>query len=335
MSIDIGPTERVLVTGASGFVGSAVVAALLAEGKSVRALVRSTSSLANLPQSGVEIARGDIRDPAAMASAMKGVRYLFHVAADYRLWARDPAEIMNANIEGTRHAMQAGADAGVARIVYTSSVATLALRDGAAADESIGLDEAQAIGVYKRSKVAAERLVESMIAKGLPAVIVNPSTPIGPRDGRPTPTGRILLEAALGRMPAYVDTGLNLVHVDDVAAGHLAAMRSGQIGERYILGGDDVALGDLLAEIAGMVGRKPPRVKLPRAPLFPIAFAAETIARFTGREPFATLDGLRMAKYRMFFSSAKAEREFGYRYRPWREAISDALTWFRQDGRLP
>jgi dihydroflavonol-4-reductase len=335
MSVDIGPADRVLVTGASGFVGSAVVAALLAEGKSVRALVRPTSSLANLPQSGVEIAKGDMRDPAAMAAAMKGVRYLFHVAADYRLWARDPAEIMNANIEGTRHVMQAAVAAGVARIVYTSSVATLALRDGAAADESIGLDEAQAIGAYKRSKIAAERLVESMIAQGLPAIIVNPSTPIGPRDGRPTPTGRILLEAARGRMPAYVDTGLNLVHVDDVAAGHLAAMKSGRIGERYILGGDDVALGDLLTEIAGMVGRKPPRVKLPRAPLFPLAFAAETIARFTGREPFATLDGLRMAKYRMFFTSAKAERELGYIHWPWREALADALTWFRQDGRLP
>jgi dihydroflavonol-4-reductase len=335
MTVEIGATERVLVTGASGFVGSAVVAALLAQGKSVRALVRATSPLANLPREGVEIAQGDLRDPAAMAAAMRDVRYLFHVAADYRLWARDPGEIMTANVEGTRNVMQAALQARVARIVYTSSVATLALREGAAADESVGLDESQAIGAYKRSKIAAERLVEAMIGQGLPAVIVNPSTPIGPRDGRPTPTGRILIEAARGRMPAYVDTGLNLVHVDDVAAGHLAALKTGRIGERYILGGDDVALGDMLAEIAVMVGRKPPRVKLPRAPLFPLAWAAETVAHFTGREPFVTRDGLRMAKYRMFFSSAKAERELGYRHRPWREGLRDALAWFRQDGRLP
>jgi dihydroflavonol-4-reductase len=335
MTTEIGVDDRVLVTGASGFVGSAVVAALLAQGKSVRALVRATSPLANLPRTGVEIVQGDLRDPAAMAAAMRDVRYLFHVAADYRLWARDPGEIMTANVEGTRNVMQAASQAGVARIVYTSSVATLALRDGAAADESVGLDENQAIGAYKRSKIAAERLVEAMIGQGLPAIIVNPSTPIGPRDGRPTPTGRILIEAARGRMPAYVDTGLNLVHVDDVAAGHLAALKTGRIGERYILGGDDVALGDLLAEIAVMVGRRPPRVKLPRAPLFPLALAAETVAHFTGREPFVTRDGLRMAKYRMFFSSAKAERELGYRHRPWREGLSDALAWFRQDGRLP
>ena len=335
MTTEIGVDDRVLVTGASGFVGSAVVAALLAQGKLVRALVRATSPLANLPRDGVEIAQGDLRDPAAMAAAMRDVRYLFHVAADYRLWARDPGEIMTANVEGTRNVMQAASQAGVARIVYTSSVATLALRDGAAADESVGLDENQAIGAYTRSKIAAERLVEAMIGQGLPAIIVNPSTPIGPGDGRPTPTGRILIEAARGRMPAYVDTGLNLVHVDDVAAGHLAALKTGRIGERYILGGDDVALGDLLAEIAVMVGRKPPRVKLPRAPLFPLALAAETIAHFTGREPFVTRDGLRMAKYRMFFSSAKAERELGYRHRPWREGLSDALAWFRQGGRLP
>ena len=335
MTLEIGAGDRALVTGASGFVGSAVVAALLAQGVSVRALVRSPAKHANVP-AGAEIAQGDMRDPAAMNAAMRGMRYLFHVAADYRLWARDPREIMTANVEGTRNVMQVAVAAGVERIVHTSSVATLKLReDGRPADESAGLDEAQAIGAYKRSKIAAERLVETMVAQGLPAVIVNPSTPIGPRDARPTPTGRIVIEAAQGRMPAYVDTGLNLVHVDDVAAGHLATLKTGRIGERYILGGDDVALGDLLAEIAVMVGRKPPRVKLPRAPLFPLALAAETVAHFTGREPFVTRDGLRMAKYRMFFSSAKAERELGYRHRPWREGLSDALAWFRQDGRLP
>jgi dihydroflavonol-4-reductase len=334
MTFEIGAGDRALVTGASGFVGSAVVAALLAQGAAVRALVRSPAKHANVP-AGAEIAQGDMRDPVAMNAAMHGVRYLFHVAADYRLWARDPQDIMTANVEGTHNVMQAASRAGVERIVYTSSVATLKLReDGGPADESVGLDEKDAIGAYKRSKIAAERLVETMVAQGLPAVIVNPSTPIGPRDARPTPTGRILLEAAQGRMPAYVDTGLNLVHVDDVAAGHLAALRLGRIGERYILGGDDVALGAMLGEIAALVGRKSPRIRLPLAPLFPLAFAAETIARFTGREPFATRDGLRMARHHMFFSSGKAERELGYRHRPHGQALRDALAWFRQRGLL-
>jgi len=261
-------------------------------------------------------------------AAMRDMRYLFHVAADYRLWARDSSEIVAANVEGTRNVMQAAARADVARIVYTSSVATLALhKDGAPADESVGLQAAEAIGAYKRSKIAGERLVEAMIARGLPAVIVNPSTPLGPRDGRPTPTGRILIEAAGGRMPAYVDTGLNLVHVDDVAAGHVAALKTGRIGERYILGGDDVTLGRMLADIAALVGRAPPRVKLPRAPLYPLAVLAEAAAQVTGREPFLTLDSLRMAKHRMFFTSAKAERELGYSHRPYQRAIEDALDW--------
>jgi dihydroflavonol-4-reductase len=331
MPLDIAAGDRALVTGASGFVGSAVAAALLARGASVRAFVRPASPRGNLPR-GAEVAVGDMRDAAAMDGSMQGVRWLFHVAADYRLWARDPEEIISANLEGTRNAMQAARRAGVERIVYTSSVATLALREDAPADESVGLDEGQGIGAYKRSKIAAERLVEAMVEGGLPAVIVNPSTPIGPRDARPTPTGRVLVEAARGRMPAYVDTGLNLVHVDDVAEGHLAALTRGRIGERYILGGDDVLLAELLAVIAAAVGRRGPLLQLPRAPLFPLAYAAEAVARITGREPFVTVDGLRMAKKRMFFTSVKAEQELGYRHRPWREGLDDALNWFRRQG---
>jgi dihydroflavonol-4-reductase len=226
--------------------------------------------------------------------------------------------------------------ADVERIVYTSSVATLVLRpDGEAADETTPLAETAAVGAYKRSKAIAERLVESMIARdALPAVIVNPSTPIGPRDIKPTPTGRIIVEAAAGRMPAFVDTGLNLVHVDDVAAGHVAALARGKIGERYILGGENVLLENMLRDIALIVGRTPTRLKLWRGPLYPIAAMAQTIATITGREPFLTLDGLRMSKHYMFFTSAKAKRELGFVARPYIEGLRDAVDWFRGAGYL-
>lgn len=327
--------DRVLVTGASGFVGSAVARALAARGYDVRALVRTSSPRTNLTDFPCEIVEGDMRDADSLLRAAKGARYLFHVAADYRLWARDPAEIHRNNLTGTRNVMHAARGACVEKIVYTSSVATLKPPSGGIADESARGDEADAIGAYKKSKIAAERLVESMIAReGLPAVIVSPSTPIGPRDVRPTPTGRIIIEAVMGRMPAFVDTGLNLVHVDDVAEGHVAALMRGRIGETYILGGQDVSLKDMLAVIATFAGRKPPRVRLPRGPLFPLAYAAEAVARVTGKEPFITVDGLRMAKYRMYFSSAKAARELGYRARPYERAIEDAILWFRQAGYL-
>ncbi|GAA4330794.1 NAD-dependent epimerase/dehydratase family protein [Pigmentiphaga soli] len=331
--------DPVLVTGASGFVGAAVARAVLARGWPLRVLVRPTSPRGNLRGLDADTIEGDMRDPESMRRALRGVRHLFHVAADYRLWAPDPDDIMRANLDGTRAVMEAALQAGVERIVYTSSVATLRVRPagaGAPVDETSPADEAQAIGVYKRSKVAAERLVEHMIAeRGLPAVIVNPSTPIGPRDIKPTPTGRIIVEAALGKIPAFVDTGLNLVHVDDVAHGHLLALERGTIGERYILGGDDVTLRDMLGEIAALAGRRPPRVELPRWPLYPLALAAQGVARFTGKEPFVTVDGLKMSRYLMFFSSDKARRELGYAARPHAEGLRDALAWFRGAGYLP
>ena len=266
---------------------------------------------------------------------MRGVRHLVHAAADYRLWARIPDDILRTNVEGTRIVMEEALRAGIERIVYTSSVATIEPREGKAADETRRLSADKAVGAYKRSKVLAERLVEDMIARQrLPAVIVNPSTPIGPRDIKPTPTGRIIVEAASGRMPGFVDTGLNLVHVDDAAAGHLAALARGAIGERYILGGENVALGQMLADIAHIVGRRPPRLRLPIAAAYPFALAAETWAHFSGKEPFATRDGLRMARHHMFFSDAKARRELGYASRPYREAIADAISWFREAGSL-
>jgi dihydroflavonol-4-reductase len=332
----MGAMSPTLVTGATGFVGSAVARKLVREGFAVRALVRPGSPRFHLAGLDLEFATGDLRDAASVRQAMQGIRYVFHVAADYRLWARDPSEIFAANVDGTRIIMEEAQRAGVERIVYCSSVATLKLQhDGSAADETVGLSEAEGIGAYKRSKIAAERLVEAMIARdSLPAVIVNPSTPIGPRDVKPTPTGRIIVEAARGRMPGFLDTGLNLVHVDDVADGHLAALKHGKIGERYILGGENVRLADMLAEIARQVGRRAPRLKIPRAVVIPIAYAAEARARLTGREPFTTLDGIRMAHHRMFFTAAKAERDLGVRARPYREALADAIAWFGTAGYL-
>ncbi|MBW8901151.1 MAG: NAD-dependent epimerase/dehydratase family protein [Massilia sp.] len=332
--------DRMLITGAAGFIGSAVARAALAEGWRVRLLVRASSPRTNLDGlldgDIVEIVEGDIRDEAAVERALADTACLLHVAADYRLWARDPGQILRNNVAGTRAVMRAALAARVERVVYTSSVATLRVGpDTVAAGEDDPMAPDDAIGAYKRSKVLAERLVEQMVAtEGLPAVIVNPSTPIGARDVRPTPTGRIIVEAASGRMPAFVETGLNVVGVDDVARGHLLALAHGQVGRRYILGGENLMLCDLLGEIAALAGRRAPRVRLPVAPLVPLAHAAQGLARLTGREPFLTVDGLRMSKNRMFFTSARAERELGYRPRPHAEALRAALDWFGQAGYL-
>lgn len=328
-------SEQVLVTGVSGFVGSAVALSLAKRGARVRGLVRASSLRTNLANFPGELVEGDLRDTGAVARAMRGVRFLFHVAADYRLWAPNPEEIIANNEATTRNVMEAALAAGVERIVYTSSVATLKPGGAGPADERNAATPAEVVGAYKRSKVVAERLVLKMVAtRALPAVIVQPSTPIGPRDVKPTPTGRIIVEAASGRMPAFLDTGLNLVHVDDVADGHLLALDKGKVGERYILGGQDVMLGAMLADIAEIVKRQPPKFRIPCLPLFPLAWMNEQFARTTGRTPFLTVDSLRMAKHPMFFSSAKAQAELGYRARPYREALVDAITWFQSAGMI-
>ncbi|HWA80059.1 MAG TPA: hopanoid-associated sugar epimerase [Acetobacteraceae bacterium] len=328
-------SDPVLVTGATGFVGSAVARALAARGERLRLLARRRSEQRNLAGIDGEIIEGDLTDPASLARAVAGCRQVFHVAADYRLWVPDPDAMLRTNVEGTRALMRAARKAGVERIVHTSSVAALGLDPaGRPADETTALDPASLIGTYKRSKYLAEQAVMEEARGGLPVVIVNPSSPVGPGDIKPTPTGRMVLDAARGRIPAYVETGLNIVHVDDVAAGHLLAAERGRPGERYILGGENFPLGLLLALIAEIAGRRPPRIRLPIAPLVPLAFVAEGVARLTGRAPSLTRETLAMARKTMFFSSAKAEAELGYRARPARAAIEDALAWFRGQGML-
>jgi dihydroflavonol-4-reductase len=324
-----------LVTGATGFVGAAVTRALLAAGLPARVLARPGSDRRNLGGLDVEIAEGSLEDASSLAAAVAGCRYLFHVAADYRLWVPDKAAMFRANVDGTRALMLSALDAGVERVVYTSSVATLGLIAGGLADEATPSGLVDMIGPYKQSKFAAEEAVNALVdARGLPAVIVNPSTPIGPGDVKPTPTGRIIVEAAKGRMPGYVDTGLNVVHVDDVAAGQLLAAECGIVGERYILGGENLSLAEILSEVAKAVGRRPPALKIPYAVVLPIAAGAEMMARLTGREPFTTLDGVRMSRKKMYFSSAKAMRDLGYAPRLARGAIGDAVAWFAANGYL-
>ncbi len=327
-----------LVTGGTGFVGSAVVRALLARGDEVRVLVRANSNRTLLDDLDVEIAIGDLDDPQSLKAAVSGCKALYHVAADYRLWIPKPADIYRTNVEGSRALMRAAGEAGVERIVYTSSVATLGLTGShLPADEATPADITSMIGHYKRSKYMAEQAVQALIEdERLPAVIVNPSAPIGPRDAKPTPTGRLIVDAARGKMPAYVNTGLNVVHVDDVAKGHLLAFDHGKIGERYILGGDDMTLGDILSTIADLAGVRAPSLKLPIGLIMPIAHLTEAFWRLTGRadDPFVTVDGLKMARKLMFFSSAKAKAGLGYSPRPAAAAFEDALDWYRQHGYL-
>ncbi|RJS93966.1 hopanoid-associated sugar epimerase [Salinisphaera sp. Q1T1-3] len=327
---------RCLITGATGFVGSAVVRAALRDGWQVVAARRPASDMSALEGLSVETVQVDLGDADALAAAMAGCDAVFHVAADYRLWAANPEELYENNVEGTRRVCQAVQAAGVSRLVYTSSVATLGLpKDGTPGDEDTPVCLDDMIGDYKRSKYLAEAVVREFVDDGLDAVIVNPSAPIGPRDHKPTPTGQMVLEAAAGRMPAFVDTGLNVVHVDDVARGHLQAHARGVSGRRYVLGGVDMTLAEILALVAEIVDRPPPRVRLPHNLVLPVAHVAERIARVTGRPPRVTVDGVKLAKKHMFFSHARATRELGYRARPARDALADAVAWYYAHRYLP
>jgi dihydroflavonol-4-reductase len=326
---------KALVTGATGFVGAAVARALLRTSWDVRVLVREHSDRSNLRHLDAEAVIGDLADEPSLRRALAGCTALFHVAADYRLGARDPQALYRTNVEGTARLLNAARDAGTERIVYTSSVATVGLPgDGSPGVESTPVAITDMIGHYKRSKFLAEEQVRAAARAGTPVIIVNPSTPVGPGDVKPTPTGQIVLDAAAGRTPAYVDTGLNIVHVDDVATGHLLAFERGRVGERYILGGEDMSLRDILAAIARLAGRRPPRIRLPHAAILPIAYAAEAWSRATGRSTRISVESARMARKRMFYSSARAVAELGYQFRPPIEAFADALRWFRERGTL-
>jgi dihydroflavonol-4-reductase len=323
-----------LVTGATGFVGNHVARQLLLAGHSVRVLVRRGTNHQALDGLAVERVEGDLRDLQSLDRAMKGVRRLFHVAADYRLWARNPGEIYDTNVEGTRCLFEAAGNAGVERVVYTSTVATIAVPSHGAAlpneETRTALD--QMIGHYKRSKFLAEVEAIQAADAGLPVVIVNPTAPVGPGDWKPTPTGRIIVDFLNGKMPAYVDTGLNVVAVEDVAAGHLLAAEKGRIGERYILGARNMTLKQILDALARITGRPAPRVRLPHAVALAAGYADELFSRLTGREPQIPVEGVKMSRHRMFVASDKAENELGHKPSDVEAALERAVLWYEQHG---
>ncbi|HEV8307511.1 MAG TPA: hopanoid-associated sugar epimerase [Methylomirabilota bacterium] len=331
--------ETILVTGGTGFVGLNLVRELVRTGAPVRVLARPTSKLAPLHAAlgdrQVEIVTGDLLDPASLGPALAGVAVLYHVAADYRLWAPDPSVLYRVNVDGTRALLAAAEAAGVRRIVYTSSVGTLGIPgDGMAGTETTPVGLEDMVGDYKRSKFLAEREASAAAARGLPVVIVNPSAPVGPWDWKPTPTGKMLVDYLRGRMFAYLDTGLNVVHVRDVARGHILAAERGRVGERYILGhaAGNLGLREIFERLAPHTGIPAPRWRLPHAAALVMAGAFEGLSRITRREPLASRTAVRMAAKRMFFDPAKAIRELGLPQTPVDEALRDAVDWFWAHG---
>jgi dihydroflavonol-4-reductase len=325
-----------LVTGATGFVGSHVARQLVSAGFPVRILVRKSSNLQALDGVRVDAFEGDLRDAGSLERAMKGVRRVFHVAADYRLWTRNPDEIYETNVEGTRKLLEAAGRAGVERVVYTSTVATIAVPQphagSALPNEATHAELSQMIGHYKRSKYLAELEAIKAAGAGVPVVIVNPTAPVGPGDWKPTPTGRIVVDFLNGKMPAYVDTGLNVVAVEDVAAGHLLAAEKGHIGERYILGARNMTLKGILDALSAITGRPAPRLRLPHAVALAAGYADELYSRLIGREPQIPVEGVKMSRHRMFIESDKAERELGYKPTPVEAALERSVRWYEDHG---
>ncbi len=322
--------KPVLVTGASGFIGWHVARLLSERGHHVRALVRPNSKIADLPD--VERKLGDLRDASSLASAVAGCGMVFHVAADYRLWSKRPEEMYASNVEGTRNMLNAARDAGVERFVYTSTVGCIGIPQGGVGDEQQPVSIDQMSGHYKRSKFQAEQVAREFAADGFPVVIVNPTAPIGDHDVKPTPTGAIVLDFLSGKLPAYIDTGLNLVDVRDCAGGHLLAAEHGRTGERYILGCEDLTLSQILQRLATLTGRKAPAVKLPYAVAYAAGVATTAWANLTGVPPRAPLEAVRMAKKHMFASHAKASRELGFAPGSVDAALTRAVEWFQANG---
>ena len=324
-----------LVTGATGFLGSHVARQLVSAGQSVRVLVRPNSNLAALAGLNVEYFEGDLRDRNSLERAVHGVRRVFHVAADYRLWAPLPEEIYENNVEGTRKLLDsvAALNSSVERVVYTSTVATMAVpRPGALPNENTHATCDEMIGHYKRSKFLAEQVAVEAAAAGVPVVIVNPTAPVGPWDWKPTPTGRIILDFLKGKMPAYVDTGLNVAPVEDIAAGHLLAAEKGRVGERYILGGRNMTLKQILDALSAITGRPAPRVRLPHAVALAAGYADQLFSRLAGRQPQIPVEGVKMSRHRMFVESDKAARELGYNPGSVEAALERAVRWYEQHG---
>ena len=322
----------ILVTGASGFIGGHVARLLVERGCRVRALIRPTSDLRGIVDLSVERVVGDLRDPDSLTRALGGCEMVYHVAADYRLWAPDPDELYRSNVDGTRNLLEAARQAGVRRVVYTSTVGCIGVRgDGTLGDEESPVSLADMTGAYKRSKFLAEQVALEYARGGLPVVVVNPTAPVGDRDVKPTPTGRIIVDFFQGRMPAYVDTGLNLVDVRDVAQGHLLAAERGRPGERYILGARNMTLREILEELGRLGGRPAPKVRIPYGVAWAYAAAGTVWARWSGKEPRASLDAVRMSRKKMFVRTAKAERELGFQPCPVEEALRRAIEWFREN----
>ena len=328
---------NVFITGGTGFVGGHVARAFAAQGASLRLLTRSTSNLAGLAGVDAEIVVGDLRQPAALRSALAGCDALIHVAADYRLWVPDPQQMYDANVGGARELLRLAREVGVPRVVYTSSVATMGFqRDGTIIDETSPVSLAEMIGHYKRSKFLAEQEAISAAQQGQHVIILNPTTPIGPGDGKPTPTGRILVDFLNRNFPAYVDTGLNLVDVDEVARMHVAALERGTPGERYILGGENLTLKQILDRLSAITGLPSPTIKVPHAVAMAFAFFDEAFTgKLRGKEPRATVEAVRMGRKMMFASSAKAERDLGFEVLPVYEALRAAVDWFFEHGYAP
>ncbi len=322
-----------LVTGGTGFVGRAVVVELLAQGRPVRVLVRNPKppALEGLP---VEVALGDLRDRISLEAALKGCSHLFHVAADYRLWVPIPAEMYAINVEGTRNLLAAAQAQGVSRVVYTSTVGALGNPgDGTPGREDTPVSLKDMVGHYKRSKFLAEKAALEFAAAGLPLTVVNPSTPMGPWDWRPTPTGQIIVDFLKGRMPAYLETGLNVIHVDDVARGHLLAEARGQVGERYILGNENLSLSQILQLLAELSGRPAPKLRLPYWPVLALAYVDEFFTgRIRGKRPRMPVTAIRMARKFMYFDNTKAVKYLGLTLTPVRQALADAVEWFKEHG---